>query len=241
MEFALHAVCMARDRRTEVKRSDIKAGVVYAVHSSYGSPSPVVFLQDAAAGLFQRQRGGLIKDYTGQKWAKAHQGRGWSSYSMGYAAVKPSRAGSFNVESGGMSHQARIQALHGLDTAAELQLFKEGKDPSVAGVEFEIVSSLGKIRGEYEAESIAYDAAQAAERLSRERKDAASQARRDRTQAAANALAKAAGAWADEEEFSDLARFSAGLTDRPGRIAMSVEDAERLAALLFFLKARSES
>lgn len=37
-----------------MKRSSIKAGVVYAVKSSYGPPSPIVFLEDGAAGLYTR-------------------------------------------------------------------------------------------------------------------------------------------------------------------------------------------
>lgn len=35
-----------------MKRNDIKAGVVYAVKSSYGAPSPIVFLEDGVAGLY---------------------------------------------------------------------------------------------------------------------------------------------------------------------------------------------
>lgn len=214
-----------------MKRTDIKAGVVYAVHSSYGSPKPVVFLQDGAAGLFQHQRGGgAPRDVTGSRGVKAGKGSFYAPGGTGYAAVVPSRFGDFAE----MPYKERVQALYSLDIAAELARFKDGKEPLGSGMQFEIITSLTKVRGEYEAESAAYEKKAKDDRAASDARDLAVRQLHDRARAAAAQLTTQASLWSDEEGFDHLGVSATSIRagQRPSLITMPVGDAELLARLL---------
>lgn len=213
-----------------MKRTDIKAGVVYAVNSAYGSPTPIVFLQDGASGLFQRERGG---GYRESGATKASTRYGYSGRGTGYAAIRPSRSGSF-VE---LPFQARVEALYQLDAAAELERFRAGLEPLTAGAQFEVVTSLNKVRGEYKETKAAYEKAENDAQAARAARDMALQKSRDRTRSAAKALTEAAGLWASEGH-EGLARMSIQPGQRPGVVSMSVGDAEVLADLLSHIAGR---
>lgn len=192
-----------------MKRTDIKAGVVYAIKSSYGAPSPIVFLEDGAASLYQRDPYGKqgIRKLTEDKHTKAKRGSGWSETTRGYAAITarwdPKRDA--------------LSLLAAIDPASELARFVASESPSVEGLEFSIHYTLSDITGLYADEKAAYDARQEAERAARSRKDeaerAASARRRDITEALSAYGIEARG-------------------NERGRIELSPDEADKLVALL---------
>lgn len=117
-----------------MKRTNIRAGVVYAIKSSYGPPVPVVFLEDGAATVYDKPIGA-----TGYRahpeGTKARAGRGWSESSLGYATV-------------GKYWDVRLSDalpdLH-LKTASELKSFRDGGKPASSRLEFRLLTSLSRV------------------------------------------------------------------------------------------------
>ena len=189
-----------------MKRADIKAGVIYATRSSYGPPAPIMFLEDAAAGIYSRQRDGGIHQHEENKYTKARKSRGWSDNSIGYAAVVG--AGLYAA-----AEQDEQTLLSSLDPAAELELFRGGQKPSAVALRFTITTSLSQIT-DWDDEMARYRARQDADRA----KVAASQA-------------KAARRTALMETLADLGVTSQRSHD-PRYIDISLDEADKLVALL---------
>jgi hypothetical protein len=137
-----------------MKRTDIRAGVVYAVKNDRGAPSPIMFLEDRAAGIYSRQRGGGIRQEQENSYTKAHRASGWSGNSIGYATV---------VMDWMTAGTNPAPLPWNIDPATELERFRAGEPPSVPGLRFDITTSLAKIVRWDEAEA-ENEARQAAER-----------------------------------------------------------------------------
>ena len=194
-----------------MKRTDIRAGVVYAVKSGYGPPSPIVFLEDGAAGLYSRgdYGRGAPAERDPRIW-KAQRGSGYGTSDCGYAAMIRSGAS-------GLMYEDAAAAMAAADPGAELARFLADERPSGEGLMFSIVTSLGQISGLYDEELAAYNAAKEAERarerrLSEER--AAESARR-------LGLVEALSA------YGIRARDNSA-----GKIELSPDEADKLIALL---------
>jgi len=186
-----------------MKRTSIKAGVVYATKTA-GSPNPVMFLEDGAAGLYSRQRGGGIHQHEENSYTKARAGQGFSIVSIGYVILKQDW----------MSAGSQPLALPWqVDPAAELERFRAGEKPSVKGLTFDIITSLAKIApwDEATAENEAREAAQREARA----KSAESRARIDAAREGLRALGIDTG-------------YSLG----SGKIELPVWEVEKLLALL---------
>lgn len=192
-----------------MKRTDIRAGVVYAVKSSYGPPSPIVFLEDGARGLYSRgdYGRGAPAERDPRIW-KAQRGSGYGKSACGYAAIRPGSARDSDA----------AEELGAIDPAAELARFLADQQPAAEGLSFEIVTSLGQISGLYAEELAAYEGMRAAER----RRQAENRTARDRADSITDQLS-AFGV--DGEAVSkDRSHWS--------HICISVADAEKLIALL---------
>ena len=189
-----------------MKRTSIKAGVVYAVKpgSDYGTPSPVLFLEDRAAGIYSRKRDGGVHQHEETSYTKAHKGSGWNDTSIGYAAV---------VQDWVTSGTDPAPLPWSLDAAAELARFRAGDKPSVAGLRFDIITSLGKI-----APWDATVAEQAAREAAREADRAKVAENRDRTEAAREGL-RALG-------------IDTGYSFSTAKIELPVWEVEKLLAML---------
>ena len=195
-----------------MKRNDIKAGVVYAIKGSYGPPSPIVFLEDGAAGLYGRRDYGRgpIRQLTENSYTKAKRGSGFSDSARGYAAMQ--------VNGGSRIKDAdAAEAMRAADPAAELVRFLADERPSADGLRFAIITSLNQIGGLYDEELAAYrEAKRAADRrASGER--AAIDARAARVTAAVEAL-------------SAYCIRAGG--DTGGQVKLSVDEAEKLLDML---------
>jgi hypothetical protein len=192
-----------------VKRTDIRAGVVYAVKASYGPPSPIVFLEDGAAGLYRRpsrsERG--FVQVAEDKYTKAKRGTGWSGVTCGYAAVIQSWTG----RNAG-NDEGSLAALCEIDAAAELERFRAGEGPASDLLQFDLITSLARIVpwGEAVAE---HEAQRSAERKRRAEQDA----RSSRQRAVLEGLRRVGFAASAREQ---------------GAVGLSLEDAERLLATL---------
>ena len=187
-----------------MKRTDIKAGVIYASRSSYGPPGIVVFLEDGAAGLYERQRHGKgIRKVDENKWTKAKRGSGWSETTKGYAAI----AGHWDAKG------EVLGLLSAIDPARELERFLAGEHPSVEGLEFDIRYTLTDISGLYAEEKAAYDAKEAAEQAARRRKAEADRAASARRRGIVEALST----------YGITAKDNAA-----GKIELSLDEAEKL-------------
>lgn len=187
-----------------MKRTDIRAGVVYAIKHDRGAPSPVMFLEDRAAGIYSRQRGGGIRQRAEDSRTKAHRGHGFSDETIGYAAV---------VQDWTTPGTSPAQPPWNLDPAAELEQFRGGGSPSAQGLRFDLITSLGKVAPW--DETVAEDEARrAAGQAAREKSDA----HRARVQAARDGLA----------EFGIDAGYSFG----NAKIELAVWEVEKLLALL---------
>jgi hypothetical protein len=197
-----------------VKRTDIRAGVIYAVKSSYGAPSPIVFLEDGAAGLWTRERyhAEHIRPAT-YPGAKARAPKSFDP-PIGYAAV---------IKSWGDATPADVlEALSTLDPATELERFRTGARPHSEALGFTILTTLGQIAGPYDEALAEYEAARKSQREREEEATALQQARRKRVKDARATLAAATG-------------ISSGyVQDSYGHdgIFITIEDTERLLALL---------
>jgi hypothetical protein len=200
-----------------MKRSDIKAGVVYAVKSAYGPPGPIVFLEDGAAGLYQRDHySSKVKQLAESKFSKAGRGGAFES-GRGYAAVVRDYA----APGPGVKADP-LPAMRALDCAAELERFRAGERPSAAGLRFEIVTSLNQVAGLYDEELAAYEARREAERAANRRKQAENKAARDR----ADAILDRLNALGVDGEAVSKGR------EPWSHICISVADAEKFLALL---------
>ena len=196
-----------------MKRTSIKAGVVYAVKSTCGSPTPIVFLEDGAAGLYGRGNYGRdpYRKFTEDEYTKAKRGSGFSESSLGYAAIKT-----------GWNRNASMpdaaEQMRGIDPATELARFLADEKPSTDGLEFEIVTGLGQIDGLYDEELAAYNARMEAERAAERRKSDERSAISARVGAVVEALSaygiRAGGAW------------------KGAQVELPVNEAEKLLAIL---------
>lgn len=122
-----------------MQRKDIKAGVIYAVKSSYGQPHPVLFLEDGAAGLYTHERYHYERRRPAYEGAKARAARGFDPV-FGYAAVEPADGGHDRDD-----RDAVLAAMREVDPVAELERFKAGRNPASEILQFAIISNLGKI------------------------------------------------------------------------------------------------
>ena len=187
-----------------MKRTDIKAGVIYASRSSYGPPGIVVFLEDGAAGLYERQRHGPgVREVEENKYTKAKRGSEWSETTKGYAAIATRRDAEGDA----------LALLGAIDPARELERFKAGEHPSVEGLEFDIRYTLTDISGLYAEEKAAYDAKEAAEQAARRRKAEADRAASARRRGIVEALST----------YGITAKDNAA-----GKIELSLDEAEKL-------------
>lgn len=195
-----------------MKRTDIRAGVVYAVKSSYGPPIPIVFLEDGAAGLYGRGNygRGAPRKLEESKTMKAKRGRGFSDSTRGYAAIaRNGGAGASNAEA--------AAAMKALDPAAELARFIADEQPSSEILHFRIEPSLNQITGLYDEELAAYEAQREAGR--------AADRRRQQEKAA---LAERAGGL--QESLSAYGIRVRRATD--GTFELSLDEAGKILALL---------
>ena len=196
-----------------MKRTSIKAGVVYAIKTRYGSPSPIVFLEDGAAGLYGRGNYGRdpYRKLDENSYTKAKRGTGFSESSRGYAAIKVSW-------SGDLKDADAAEQMRAIDPEAELARFLADESPSVSGLAFELVTGLSQIDGLYDEELAAYNARMEAERAADRRKRNESAARTNRITAVIEALSaygiRAKGAWEGKQ------------------VELSVDEAEKLLDLL---------
>lgn len=189
-----------------MKRKNIKAGVIYAVKSSYGgSPSPVVFLEDGAAGLYRRGHDGTrFVQAAEDKYTKAKKGTGWTETTYGYAAVV--RDGTATLPGGALG------ALAAIDASAELERFRTIGRPASGLLRFALITSLARIASWDDAVA-EYKAARAADRKRWDETNA-------RTQRQTAVLAG----------LQDLG-LSVSAREQ-GAVGMSLEAAERLLAML---------
>lgn len=200
-----------------MKRKDIKAGVIYAVKNSYGPPSPIVFLEDGAATLFESQRhvSGLYRALPASDYYKAGSGN-WARSSRGYAAV---------TGNGLCTATEVLAAMREIDPAAELARFQGPKDecrPASKALSFHLVTTLSRIGGPYDEELAAYETAEQAKRERDEKDRAARRAVRRRADDVRERLGERAGI------RSDYVQNAYG---KPG-VWISLEDAGRLLSLL---------
>lgn len=198
-----------------MKRSQIRAGVVYGMQRQHGSGTgPVVFLEDAGARVWtERKFGGLAYTPSDEK-----PGRDRLYGDRGYAVVRPPYSA---------NAAEALAALRAVDPAAELARFaavprnSREQGPASDLLEFDVLVSLGRVEGEY-GEVIARH--EAARRAAVERREAAD--RRSREQSA-RADDLAAG-------FKGLGMYAAKDHSALGgvRLAFSLDDAEQLLAAL---------
>jgi hypothetical protein len=196
-----------------MKRTSIKAGVVYAVRSSYGAPAPIVFLEDGAAGLYGRGNYGRgpYRKLAESSHTKAGRGKGFSESDHGYAVMERSKVGD-------ASDAEAAEQMRAASPEAELARFLADESPSADGLRFAIVTSLSQIGGPYDEELAAYSARVEAEKAAERRKSDARTVLAERITAAIEGLSaygiRATGAWAAEQ------------------VELSVDEAEKLLALL---------
>jgi hypothetical protein len=196
-----------------MKRTDIRAGVVYAIKSSYGAPAPIVFLEDGAAGLYGRGNygRGAPRKLDEDKYTKARAGKGFSDSDRGYAAIEARRPRE-------ITDAAAALLMSEINPQAEMSRFLADERPSEEGLRFVIVTSLTQIGGLYDEELAAYEARKEAERAADQRKSDERGARIARIKAAIEALSaygiRATGAWGE------------------GQVELSPDEAEKLLALL---------
>lgn len=189
-----------------MRKQDIKPGVLYAWTRSreYGEPQPIVFLNTPADGeLYRRPR--RYGSSTGPVFTRD------------YTSSKPESGSGFASSPVGypavIGHSA---AAAGLLPSFALAGFEAATSAHSDETELTVITSLAQVTGPY-AEAVAgYQARRQAEREHRDRQTAAADDRHTRSKAAAAKLASA-------EIFSST---------RDGEIVLSLENAEKLAALL---------
>jgi hypothetical protein len=196
-----------------MKRTDIRAGVVYAIKGSYGAPRPIVFLEDGAARLYGKGsygRGGIRK-LDESKYTKAKKGTGFSESDRGYAAIKV-------AWSSEISAAETAELMRAVDPAAELARFLADERPSAEGLGFDIVTSLSQIGGLYDEELAEYNARIAAKRAAERHLTDERTALAARVGAVVESLSaygiRAKGAWEGKQ------------------VELSVDEAEKLITML---------
>jgi hypothetical protein len=190
-----------------VKRTDIKAGVVYAIKAAYGPPSPVVFLEDGAATLFEHVdvRAGYQVAPGG---ATAGRGRGYPARTYGYAAITGQQA----YDDGARARRAA--EMRGIGTSAELAAFRTGGRPDgeELGQYFTLLTSLNQVCPWDDAVA-AYEAKRASDQQRMDAADAMTQRR--------------------NEIITGLACL--GITaacGRPGMVTLDLDEAEKVIRLI---------
>jgi len=185
-----------------VKRSDIRAGTVYAV-VSYGRPNPLVFLEDKAERVWT-EPWNLVRNgpYTASPNTKPH--RDAHGRDSGYAAVS------------GDSGQ-----LRDLDCKAELARFAGGQEPSREGLKFTLVFSLANIPGTYDEALAAWRKSLADSKTAREKQQAEAREHDRRLKAVTAGLAEL-----DIRASSTVAAYG------PNLVGLDIDSAEKLLAML---------
>jgi hypothetical protein len=185
-----------------MKKADIKAGVVYAYQRSDNYSPEPVVFLSTDLYI---ERGRLHVSTAALEKAQPGEkpGKDYMGRNTGYPAVFRS----FDAE--GTPEEV---------IAAMLSATLDGAiaDKLPRGVKSEVVTTLTRIRGPYGEVRSAYLAAQAADLAERYRRDAAAASRRSRAVAAAAV-------------FTDVGVYS---TPRGSEITLTLENAEKLAALL---------
>ena len=190
-----------------MKRKDIKAGVVYAIKASYGPPSPVVFLEDQGATLFEH-RNGRAGNPRAPEGAKAGRGDGYSAASYGYAAITGKSAYD------GGARAERAAEMEGIDLAAELAAFRAGERPEgeELGQYFTLLTSLNQVCP-WDAAVAAYEAKRAADQKRMDAADALTQRRTEVIEAFAAIGIKA-------------------MSSGPGMLTLTLDEAGKLLRLV---------
>jgi hypothetical protein len=151
-----------------MRRGEIRAGVVYGVRQSFGGLSPVVFLEDGAAHVWQdNEFGDLAYERTDRRPGKD------SLYGdRGYAVLVPDRGIL------GSGYDA-LAALREVDPAAELARFEararrhgdvDDDGPSSPSLRFGVLMTLGLVIGPFDEADAEHQAQR--ERRAAERDDA---------------------------------------------------------------------
>jgi hypothetical protein len=190
-----------------VKRTDIRAGVVYAIKASYGPPSPVVFLEDGAATLFEYVNGRAGYQVAPES-ARAGRGDGYPAETYGYAAI----TGQSAYDAG--ERAQRAAEMEDIDTADELAAFRGGERPDgeELGQYFTLLTSLNQVCPWDDAVA-AYEAKRASDQRRMDAADAMTQRR--------------------NEIITGLARF--GVTaacGNPGMVTLDLDEAEKVIGLI---------
>jgi hypothetical protein len=204
-----------------MKRTDIRAGVVYAYQRSrsYGTPEPIVFLAAPADGVLFKS--GRTVRASGRAFQRAPEGETkprtygstWDQLVIGYPVVMFAR--------GGAADETPLADLLSL-TLDDFAAVDSAHDTSVKGAYFTVLTTLGQVTGLYEEKVAEYEAQREAERAKRER----DQVERDAAVVRADAVTDRLNVFGvDAQSFSDGGRHY-------GYVRLSVADAEKLAAAL---------
>jgi hypothetical protein len=190
-----------------MRKQDIKPGVIYAIQRSreYGSPDPVMFLNAPADGRLYRRDRHVSADapaFSESPGSTPQRGSSWGPGPVGYPVAR------------GRSSSAPDLALLASVTLADFKGARSAYRED--GISFDVITSLAQITGPYAEMAAEHEAKRQADQEHRARQDAAADDRRIRSAAAAEKLA-AAGI----DSYS-----------RDGEIALTLENAEKLAALI---------
>jgi hypothetical protein len=168
-----------------MRKTDVVPGTIYASHGSWGAPHPVQLL---TAGLYVAgRRGG--KHFRGKAGPRARPGRNnYGGDTAGYPALVPGGGPYTSTGNLSLSREEKLALMKGVNPAAELARWLAAEEPSVPGAAFDLITSLTRVNGEYEAELAAYHRNR--EEADRSRKDADAQRNANlvRSGAALNAL-----------------------------------------------------
>lgn len=191
-----------------MKKSEIKPGVIYAYTRSrdYGVPQPIVFLNTPADGeLYKQPR--RYGSSTGPAFMRDH------------TSPKPQHGGGYTSPSVGYPAVLltdRSDADPSSLLAFTLADFEAATSAYPGDVELKVITSLAQITGPYAEALTEHEERQQRDREERERKSNLAADRRRRAKSATDTLA------------------SAGIfsSTRDGDIVLTLENAEKLAALL---------
>lgn len=193
-----------------MKRTDIKPGMIYAKHSSYSSPDPVVFL---TTSLYVNNR------YQDRKKADpgAQPGNDPIYGPTGWPALVP------GVHR--MAWEGKLAALRAADPQALLeQWLAKGSAPD--GLAFTVITSLNQIRGNYDEELAAWRKARDDADRRRAEANQADQDARNRAETALTTLKAAVSHITGRGDALKARRTDAST------VTLCTEDAELITTLL---------
>lgn len=208
-----------------MRRAQIKPGTMYARHSNWGAPTPVVLLTSEPHAV--NRYGDHAR---GKAPAGARVGRRSYTGTAGYPALISGGAPGSTV-----SWEDRLAALEAADPETELARWLAGEPPSAEGLSFELVTSLAKVNGGYRNEHTAY--VKARNEASRARSEAETARRQGETRAAA-ALAGLRDATITLTGHADALK---AWRSHQSSIMLYPEDAELIAGLLRELAAARQA